>query len=198
MDELTKIDYFIAFMRSFVLPEVLGGAPTGFTASGSISDDLKERRAGSRAPLLRRLRVTLFSHYAIVHAIFLLACLIGFALNFARAFSPADIPNLWDTAILTTTQDRLVFFVTRLGWPPLVWMQFIASALTPILYAVWPPSQPDREELLDRDEKTGVAYPKVEARNSKRTPAGAWRYGRATIAMLYTVSLFVANEVTTI
>ena len=55
--------------------------------------------------------------------------------------------------------------------------------------------QPDREELLDRDEKTGVAYPKVEARNSRRTPAGAWRYGRATIAMLYTFALFVANEV---
>jgi hypothetical protein len=198
MYELTLIDYFIAFMRSFVLPEALGGGQTGFTASGSISDDLQERRAASRAPLLQRLRVTLFSHYAIVHAIFLLACLIGFALNLARASSPADIPNLWDTAILTTTQDRLVFFVTRLGWPPLVWMQFIASALTPILYAVWPPTQPDREELLDRDEKTGVAYPKIEARKSKRTPAGAWRYGRATVAMLYTFVLFVANEATTI
>jgi hypothetical protein len=198
MDELTPIDYFIAFMRSFVLPEALGGGPTGFTASGSISNDLQERRAGSRAPLLRRLRVTLFSHYAIVHAMFVLACLIGFALNLARAFSPVDIPNLWDTAILSTTQDRLVFFVTRLGWPPLVWMQFIASALTPIIYAVWPPSQQDREELLDRDEKTGVAYPKIEARNSKRTPVGAWRYGRATVAMLYTFALFVANEVTTI
>lgn len=185
-------------MRSFVLPEALGGGPTGFTASGSISGDLQERRAESRAPLLRRLQVTLFSHYAIVHAIFLLACLIGFALNLARAFSPSDIPNLWDTATLSTTHDRLVFFVTRLGWPPMVWMQFIASALTPIIYAIWPPSQPDREELLDRDEKTGVAYPKIEARISKRTPAGAWRYGRATVAMLYTFAIFVANEVITV
>ena len=181
-------------MRSFVLPKALGGETAGFKASGSISSDLQERRAGSRAPLLRRLRVTLFSHYAIIHAIFILACLIGFALNLARAFSPTDIPNLWDTATLTTMHSRLVFFVTRLGWPPLFWMQFIASALTPILYAVWPPTQPDREQLLDRDETTGVAYPKVEARNSKRTPAGAWRYGRATIAILYTFALFVANE----
>ena len=185
-------------MRSFILPKALGGEVTGFKASGSISSDLEERRAGSRAPLLRRLRVTLFSQYAVIHAIFILACLIGFALNLARAFSPADIPNLWDTATLTTMHDRLVFFVTRLGWPPLFWMQFIASALTPILYTVWPPTQPDREELLDRDEKTGVAYPKIEARNSRRTPTGAWRYGRATIAMLYTFALFVANEVITI
>ena len=196
-DELTPIDYFIAFMRSFILPKALGGAATGFRASGSISSDLQERRAESRAPLLRRLNVTLFSHYAFIHAIFILICLIGFALNLARAFGPANIPNLWDTATLTTIHDKLVFFVTRLGWPPLFWIQFIASALTPILYAVWPPTQPDREELLDRDEKTGVAYPKIEARNSRRTPAGAWRYGRATIAMLYTFALFVANEVIT-
>jgi hypothetical protein len=198
IDLLTPTDYFIAFMRSFVLPEALGGEVTGFKASGSIPDDLQERRAGSRAPLLRRLRVTLFSQYAFIHAVFVLACLIGFALNMARAFSPADIPNLWDTATLTTMHDRLVFFVTRLGWPPLFWMQFIASALTPILYAIWPPAQPDREELLDRDEKTGVAYPKIEARNSKRTSAGSWRYGRATIAMFYTFALFVANEIITI
>ena len=197
-ERLTSADYFIAFMRSFILPKALGGKATGFKASESISSDLQERRAGSRAPLFRRLRVILFSQYAVIHAIFILACLIGFALNLARAFSAADIPNLWDTATLTTMHDRLVFFVTRLGWPPLFWMQFIASALTPILYAVWPPTQPDREELLDRDEKTGVAYPKIQARNFTRTTAGAWRYGRATIAMLYTFALFVANEVITI
>ncbi|KAM0708792.1 hypothetical protein Q7P35_005445 [Cladosporium inversicolor] len=198
MEQWLSPYYFIAFMRSFVLPKALGGETKGFKASGSIPSDLQERSVGSRAPLLRRLRVILFSQYAWIHAIFVLACLIGFALNLARAFSPADIPNLWDTATLTTMHDRLVFFVTRLGWPPLFWMQFIASALTPILYAIWPPTQPDREELLDRDEKTGVAYPKIEARNSRRTPAGAWRYGRATIAMLYTFALFVANEIITI
>jgi hypothetical protein len=77
-------------------------------------------------------------------------------------------------------------------------MQFIASALTPITYAIWPPTQPDREELLDRDEKTGVAYPKTENRMQKRTAAGSWRYGRAALAMTYTFALFVANEVITI
>jgi len=194
---LMWLDYFVAFMRTFVLPEALGGETTGFKASGSISSDLQERHAGSRASLLRRLRVTLFSHHAIVHAVFVLACVIGIALNFARAFSPANIPNLWDTAILTTTHDRLVFFVTRLGWPPLFWMQFIASALTPIMYIIWPPTQADREDLLTRDEKTGVAYPKMEARMPKRTLVGSWRYGRAALAIVYTFALFVANEVIT-
>lgn len=134
----------------------MGGETMGFKASGSICNDLRERCAGSRAPLLTRLRVTLFSHHAIVHAVFVLACITGVALNLARTFSSTKIPNLWDTAVLANTHDRLVFFVTRLGWPPLFWMQFIASALTPIIYIIWPPTQPDREELLDRDEKTGV------------------------------------------
>jgi hypothetical protein len=196
--KLTLIDYFVAFMRSFVLPEVLGGVKTGFKASGSISNDLQERSAVSRAPLLRRLRVALFSHHAIIHAIFVLACVTGFALNLVRAFGTANIPNLWDAATPKSMDDRLVFFVTRLGWPPLIWMQFIISALTPIIYAVWPPTQPDREEFLDRDEKTGVAYPKMEARMPKRTPAGAWRYARSALCMTYTFALFVVNECITL
>lgn len=170
----------------------------GFKSSGSVSNDLEERRADSRAPLLRRLRVTLFSHHAIIHALFVLACLAGVALNLARIFSPVKIPNLWDTASPETTQEKLVFFVTRLGWPPIFWMQFLASALTPIMYAIWPPTQPDREELLDRDEKTGVAYPRAEATVPKCTGAGRWRYVRATISMLYTLAIFVANEVITL
>jgi hypothetical protein len=192
---LTWLDYFLAFIRSFVLPKALGGETVGFKASGSISSDFQERDARLRAPLLRRLRVTLFSHHAIVHAIFVVACLAGVALNFARAFSPVNIPNLWDTTALANAHDRLVFFVTRLGWPPLFWMQFIASALTPITYAIWPPTQPDREELLDRDEKTGVAYPKMDSRMPKRTLSGHWRYGRAALAIMYTFALFVTNEV---
>lgn len=195
---LTLIDYLTSFLCSFVLPTALGGETLGFKSSGSVSNDLQERRADSRAPLFRRLRVTLFSHHAIVHALFVLACVAGIALNFARIFSPIKIPNLWDTASPVATQEKLVFFVTRLGWPPLFWMQFFASALTPITYAIWPPTQPDREDLLDRDEKTGVAYPKAEMRKPRRTAAGRWRYVRATISMMYTFALFVTNEVMTL
>ena len=188
-------DYFIAFLRSFILPKALGGEKTGFKPSGSISNDLDERSPHHRAPLLRRLRKTLFSHLAIIHLLFMTACLTGLALNLARTFSPTDIPNLWSTAPITTPAQRLEFFITRLGWPPLFWLQFVASAATPIVYAVWPPSQPEREELLDRDEKTGVAYPKVEARMARRTRTGWWRYVRGAFAMGWTFAVFFGNEV---
>jgi hypothetical protein len=77
----------------------------------------------------------------------------------------------------------------------LFWLQFVASAATPIVYAIWPPSQPDREELLERDEKTGVSYPKVEARGTRRNRWGWWRYGRGALAMAWTFAVFVGNEV---
>lgn len=123
------------------------------------------------------------------------ACVGGVALNFARTFSSTNIPNLWDTTPLVSTTQKLTFLVTRMGWPPLFWLQFIASALTPITYTLWPPTQPDREDLLDRDAKTGLAYPKPEARMPRRTVLGGWRYGRPTFSMVYTMVLFVANEV---
>jgi hypothetical protein len=162
-----------------------------------VSSDLNERSRQTRAPLLRRLRTTLFSHLAIIHLLFILACLTGLALNLARTFSlpNSSIPNLWSTASITTPAQRLEFFITRLGWPPLFWLQFVASAATPIAYAIWPPSQPDREELLESDEKTGVSYPKVEARGTRRNRWGWWRYGRGALAMAWTFAVFVGNEV---
>jgi hypothetical protein len=113
---LTVTDYFVAFMRSFILPVAFGGVTMGFKTSGSIFSDLQERDPRNRAPLLRRLRVTLFHHHAVVHVIFVSACVV---LNFARAFSLTNIPNLWDTFILSTALDKITFLVTRLGWPPL-------------------------------------------------------------------------------
>lgn len=181
-------------MRSFILPKTLGGAKTGFKASGSISNDLNERSRQHRAPLLRRLRIALFSHLVIVHVLFVTACIAGVALNFARAFSPRDIPNLWSVTPLISDTDRIIFFVTRIGWPPLLWLQFVASALTPIAYTISPPDQPEREELLDRDTKTGVAYPKADARTPRRTMKGWWRYGRGLFAILWTITVFLANE----
>lgn len=181
-------------MRSFVLPKALGGIATGFKASGSITSDLRERSASCRAPLLRRIRVTFFSHNAIIHVLFVSACLIGVGLNLARAFAPGKIPNLWDAAELITTPQKLIFLMTRLGWPPIFWLQLVVSAFTPIAYTLWPPTVPEREALLDRDVKTGLAYPKLEARMQRKTIFGGWRYVRATISILYTVGLFIANE----
>jgi hypothetical protein len=48
---------------------------------------------------------------------------------------------------------------------------------------------------LERDEKTGVSYPKVEERGTRRNRWGWWRYGRGALAMAWTFAVFVGNEV---
>jgi len=63
----------------------------------------------------------------------------------------------------------------------------LAGCWTLIKYAIWPPTVPDREELLDRDEKTGVARPKEEW---KKQRYGAWSFGgRCSLRVLQSLLL---------
>jgi hypothetical protein len=43
---------------------------------------------------------------------------------------------------------------------------------------------PDREELLDRDPKTSIAYPKELAKRLQRTKLGSWRYWRGAFVIV--------------
>lgn len=190
-------DIFLAFLRSFALPISLGGAVAGFTSSGSFTSDLHERDLAARAPLYRRLYVTLFSHLAVIHLTFFLACSVGVALTLARALvydSSRSLPSAYAIGPLESSHARLIYLLTRIGWPPLFWLQTVVSALTPLLYILVPPTVPDREQLLDRHPKTGVAYPKAGARVIQRTAAGGYRYVRAFLAIVYTGLLIIGSS----
>ncbi|KAK5118772.1 hypothetical protein LTR85_007978 [Meristemomyces frigidus] len=185
-----------AFIRSFILPKALGGGPVGFKASGSLSSPLNERNATARAPLHRRLYVMLVVYQAWIHLFFVLACLAGVGLAFARVYTHGRVGSVYINVLppMHTVRDQLVYLITRIGWPPLFWLQYVNSALTPLVYAVWPPTVPDREALLVRDPKTNVAYPTAEARRVKRTSAGWWRYFRATFTMAYGIVLIACSS----
>jgi len=77
-------DIFLTFIRTFVLPEALGGVAIGFKSSSSVGSELYERDVRLRAPLARRLRVTIFQHLVWVHVLFTTACATGFGLTLAR------------------------------------------------------------------------------------------------------------------
>jgi len=89
------------------------------------------------------------------------AHIVGVGLNVWRAFALHE-PN---------TRDFYLYLLTRIFWIPLAWPLHIAAFLRPLQYTLFPPSVPDREELLVRDEK-GVAYPKASARSPKFTQLG--------------------------
>lgn len=50
------------------------------------------------------------------------------------------------------------------------WLFSFFACLTPIFYAVSPPTVPDREELLVQDPLTGARYPRKSARGVTWVP----------------------------
>jgi hypothetical protein len=67
-----------------------------------------------------------------------------------------------------------------------------SSFWIPFTYAVDPPNCPDREELLDRDPKTGVAHPKPEAKKIAFAPQAALFEIEYSITTAFTALVFVA------
>ena len=101
-----------------------------------------------------------------MHLLYLLFTLGAVASSIARMFVRSGPRN---------AEDRLVYFLTHAGWPPLIWLAAVLAAWTPINYAIRPPAVPDRDDLLQREKDVGIAHPKEGA---KRT-----RWGASTIVL---------------
>lgn len=69
------------------------------------------------------------------------------------------------------TAEFTEYLFTRLGWLPLSWVFTFFGCVTPLVYAVFPPTVPDREELLVRDARTGAPSPKQSARGVHWAPS---------------------------
>lgn len=177
---------------------------------------MNERSKEKRASLPRRLWIIVVHQLAWVHLLFILAIVAGVVLTFLRCFLPDGLEKIRSAYIIgtaTSNHDKLVYLITRLGWPPLFWLQATVSAMTPFVsrrrrrmtlsvvadqilpqaYAICPPTVPDREELLDRNPKTGIAYPKESSKRLKRTKLGSWRYWRGGFVILYTPALLIGS-----
>ena len=131
-----RTDVFLAYVRSFILPEKLGGRKTGFTSTGSITSAMNERSKEKRASLPRRLWIVVVHQLAWVHLLFILAIVAGVTLTLLRCFLPDGLERIRSAYIIgnaTTTHDKLIYLVTRLGWPPLFWLQATVSAMTPFV-----------------------------------------------------------------
>lgn len=142
--------HVIAILRSFLLPSWLGGKSMLFSSSGSIKSALNERDPLNRASLHHRLKVVMIDCGGIVHLTFVLFTIAAVTWGCVRAF---EQEGKW---------NRLQYLLTHAGWPPMLWFPMVNAALIPLRYAIWPPSVPDWEEFLERDQKTSIAYPKKE------------------------------------
>jgi len=60
-------------------------------------------------------------------------------------------------------------------------------------YAIDPPTVKDREELLERDPKTGVAHPTKKSKKIAFSGQSSWFEFELTFTTLYTTLILVAS-----
>ena len=186
--------YTLSLVRGMVLPTRFGGTKPGFTPSGSLSLEIKER--GPRpSGFFSRLRAILFQQMVWIHVCFILACILGVVLNIVRCFDPAaQISTAYSAAeVVLSGHDRWVFLLTRIGWPPVWWLGQVASCWIPVHYLIWPPNEVTADEALQLDEKRGVRYPKEEYSRPQRTNMGRPTDHVTAIVFVYSVVCFAGS-----
>jgi len=171
----------LCLIRTFVLPSWLGGSAQAFKPTGSLQSALNERDAQKRAPMYRRLWTIVVNYMAGFHLSYVYFTLVAVVLSSYRCF------------LQLTLKDTLICLITHAFWPPLTFVMVCSSFWIPITYALDPPTVPDRESLLNRDPKTGVAHPTKESKNIAFRGQSAWFEMEYTFTTLFTVLIFVCS-----
>ncbi|RDW85324.1 hypothetical protein BP6252_02914 [Coleophoma cylindrospora] len=170
----------VSVVRAFLLPKWLGGDVVAFKPTGSLGSALNERDPKRKKNLLHRLWAILFNYLAIFHFSYVYLTLVAVVLTSYRCF----YENSGSKAIFLS-------LITHAFWPPLTFLFICSSLWTPVSYAIDPPTMPDREELLERDTKTGVAHPTAESKNIGFGGQAAWFELLYTSATIYTILIFI-------
>lgn len=173
----------ITIIQSFLLPSFLGGKTAAFSSSGSQHSELNERDPVHRAGLFRRLRVILLNSGVWIHFVYIIFCVVAVTVSTVRGI----IINKG------SVEQTLLFMLTHACWPPLLWLIALVSCWAPIHYAIWPPNMPDREDLLDRNIHTGIAYPKAEAKQLKWGKKNMLHEVLYFLLTAYTIVLFIGS-----
>jgi hypothetical protein len=142
----------VTILRCYILPKWLGGKEIAFLASGAIRDRLKERSAANRAGLGTRMKLMGIHCRIYFFVIFIGYCLGAAGLDWYRAWKIGH-----DTG---NVEEALRHLLVNSLLPPTWWLFLVISFLIPIVYVFFPPTVPDRDDMMDFDPKTGVGYPK--------------------------------------
>ncbi|KAJ5899618.1 hypothetical protein N7495_004362 [Penicillium taxi] len=170
----------LCIVRSFMLPSWLGGQTQAFKPTGSLGSTLNERDPKKRRNIFIRMFVVLFNYMALFHLAFVYVTLIGVVISSYRCFS-----------INSSAKDVIICLITHAFWPPLTFLFICTSLWTPVSYAIDPPSMPEREDLLIRDPKTGVAHPTAKSKDIAFGKQAAWFELQYTLATAVTILIFV-------
>ncbi|CAG8022082.1 unnamed protein product [Penicillium olsonii] len=170
----------LCIVRSFILPTWLGGQTQAFKPTGSLGSTLNERDPKKSKNMFVRLRVILLNYMASFHLAFVYVTIVGVVISSYRCFAQNS-----------GFRDIILCLITHAFWPPLTFLFICSSLWTPVSYAIHPPSMPDREELLTRDPKTGVAHPTAKSKKIAFGGQAAWFELQYMVATVATVLVFV-------
>lgn len=116
-----------------MLPKSLGGFRIGFIPTALAESKVQERHPDRRPALFRRLRVMFLYQDLWLHVAVVSVAALVFTWGIVRA---ARVGNL-------------EYLLTHLLVPGAEWSNHFAS-IRPITYAIWPPSMPERRDLMER------------------------------------------------
>ena len=143
----------------------------------------RENDPGFHNSTIRRLGVILWDGQAIPHLLVLCSCITGAAIcsrHILSTFKNSDA----ETAFME--------LITHAGWPTafILWTSVISNAWVPFSYALSRRKRPSREELLDRDPRTKVAYPSEKAKDQRHRRVSERHY---SLVLGYILFVFVAS-----
>jgi len=170
----------LTIIRSFVLPRWLGGQAQAFKPTGSLQSALNERNPKRRAPLYRRIWTVLINYLAVFHTAYVYFVLVAVVLSTFRCFHQHGL------------RAKLIGLLTHAFWPPLTWIIVCSAFWIPFTYACDPPTMPDREELLIRDDKTGIAHPTPKSKKIAWSSQSSIFELEYCVTTVFTAIVFVA------
>lgn len=170
----------LCIIRAFLLPKWLGGQAQAFSPTGSLHSALNERDPKLRKNMFHRMWSILFNYMAIFHFTFVYFTLVAVVLTSYRCF-------FWES----TANKIIMCLITHAFWPPLTFLFICSSLWTPVSYAIDPPTMPDRDELLKRDPKTGVAHPTLSSKKIAFGGQAIWFEFEYTVGTIFTALVFV-------
>ncbi|CAD0059413.1 unnamed protein product [Aureobasidium pullulans] len=133
---------FFALAKELV-PKSLAGSRIGFIPTALAESKIQERHTDRRPGLFRRLRVMFLYQDLWYHVVVVLAAAMIFSFGLVKS----------------NNEGGLRYLLTHLLVPGAAWSSHFAS-LRPIAYALWPPTMPERRELMTRES----AKPRPEAK----------------------------------
>lgn len=142
----------VTILRCYILPTWLGGKEIAFLASGSIRDRLRERSKKHRAGLGTRIRLMGIHCRIWFFVLFVGFCSGAAGLDWYRAWKIGHRSG--------DINDALIHLLVNSMLPPMWWLFLAIAFAVPIAYIFFPPTVPDRDDMMIFDQKTGAGFPK--------------------------------------